>query len=129
MSTACGGSSASAKESISSSNSESTKLIEVTDSDFQSLLKSTDKPILVDFWAPWCSPCRKLGPMIEELSKDYSEKALIAKMNVDKNKNTPGQYKIRGIPAVLVFKNGELKAQIIGLKKKSVYKEAIDSLL
>lgn len=85
-----------------------------TDSNFETDVLKSDKVTVVDFWAEWCGPCRAIGPVIEQMAKDYDGRALIGKMNVDENSETPMKYGIRGIPTLLIFKNGELKDRIVG---------------
>ncbi len=101
--------------------------IQVTDSAFETEVLKCDLPVLVDFWAPWCGPCRALGPVIEELANEYTGQVKIAKMNVDENPNTPGKYGIRAIPTLILFKNGEVLDQVTGAVSKSSIKEMISS--
>ena len=82
--------------------------LEITDSNFEELVLKSDKPVMVDFWAEWCGPCRMVGPVVEELAKDYQGKAVIGKVNVDNNAGISMKYGIRSIPTILFFKNGEL---------------------
>ena len=91
----------------------------VTDSSFESEVIKSDKPIVVDFWAEWCGPCKQIGPALEEISDEMSEQVTIAKHNIDQEPNTPTKYGIRGIPTMLLFKNGELKATKVGASTKS----------
>ncbi|SDH07142.1 thioredoxin [Psychroflexus sediminis] len=103
--------------------------LEITDKDFQEKVLDSDKPVLVDFWAAWCGPCRMVGPIIDELSTEYEGKAVIAKMDVDQNQEFAAKFGVRNIPTVLLFKNGELVNRQVGVAQKETYKEAIDSVL
>jgi thioredoxin 1 len=91
-----------------------------TDSNFDSEVLKSDKPVLVDFWAEWCGPCRMIGPIVEELSREYDGKVSVGKFNVDENPDIPTKYGIRSIPTLLVFKNGELVDKIVGAVAKSL---------
>lgn len=94
----------------------SDSLIKATnDTEFANLLENADTPILVDFWAPWCGPCKALAPILEDVAPEYHGKLAIYKMNVDENQETPGKFGIRGIPAMLIFKNGEVAGTKVGL--------------
>ena len=88
--------------------------LEITDSSFNEAVLQSDKPVLVDFWAPWCKPCNIIAPMIEELSNDFKDKAIVGKVNVDNNQQSAVEYGIRSIPTLLIFKNGELVDRIVG---------------
>ncbi|MDD2419462.1 MAG: thioredoxin [Bacteroidales bacterium] len=103
--------------------------IAVNDSNFKEVILSTDKPAVVDFWAPWCGPCRMIGPIIEELAAEYEGKAVIAKCDVDSSEEVPVKYGIRNIPTILFFKDGELKDKIVGSTKKSAIVSKINSLM
>lgn len=103
----------------------SDKVIHVTDNDFDAVVLKSSMPVLVDFWAAWCGPCRAIAPVIDELAADYDGKAKICKMNVDENPSTPGKFGIRAIPTMIVFKDGKVVDQITG----AVGKAAIDTVL
>jgi len=100
--------------------------VEITDSNFEEILKS-DQPVLVDFWAEWCGPCKMIGPVVEELAGDYDGKAVIGKVNVDENPNVSAKFGIRSIPTLLVFKGGEVVDKQIGAVPKQALADKIDA--
>ena len=100
-------------------------LVTVTDITFQKEVLEADQPTIVDFWATWCGPCQMIGPIFEELSKEYAGKVKFAKVNVDENPKTPANYGVRGIPTLIVFKGGQVADQIVG----AVPKNQLDSLI
>ncbi|MCK9294430.1 MAG: thioredoxin [Desulfobulbaceae bacterium] len=102
------------------------KVLHVTDGDFQEKVLKSDIPALVDFWAPWCGPCKAIGPMINELAGEYEGKVKIVKMNVDENPETPGKYGIRAIPTLIFFKNGKVADQITGAVGKTQLAAMLD---
>jgi len=104
-------------------------IVEIDDDSFESEVLQSDKPVLVDFWAPWCGPCKAIAPVIEELKATYGEKIKFAKCNVDDNPVTPGKYDIRAIPTLIFFKGGNVAEQITGMVAKSKIAEALDKLL
>ncbi|HNW48482.1 MAG: thioredoxin [Bacteroidales bacterium] len=103
--------------------------IAVNDSNFKEIVINSDKPVLVDFWAPWCGPCRMIAPIVDELAAEYEGKAVIAKCDVDSSSEVPVKYGIRNIPTILFFKDGELKDKIVGSTTKANIVAKINSLI
>ena len=103
--------------------------LEITDSNFEETVLKNDKPVMVDFWAAWCGPCRMVGPIIDELSEEYEGKAIIGKVDIDSNQQYAAQFGVRNIPTVLVFKDGELVDRKVGVSSKNDYAQAIDNLI
>jgi len=101
--------------------------IEITDANFDELVLKSDKPVLVDFWAEWCGPCRMVGPVVEEMSKEYEGKAVIGKVNVDLNSNISATYGIRNIPTLLYFKNGQVVDKQVGVVPKAKLAAKLDA--
>jgi len=99
--------------------------IQLSDANFEAEVLQSAQPVLVDFWAPWCGPCRAMGPVIDELAGEYNGQIKVAKMNVDENPSTPSRYGIRAIPTLILFKGGEVVEQITGAVSKSSIKEML----
>jgi thioredoxin 1 len=102
---------------------------EVSDDTFHAEVMQAGEPVLIDFWAPWCGPCRAVAPVVEELAGEYAGKLKVVKMNVDDNPRTPAQYGVRGIPNLIIFKGGEVKEQIVGAVPKSRLTDAINRVV
>jgi len=103
--------------------------LEITDSNFEEIVLKSDKPVMVDFWAAWCGPCRMVGPIIDEISKDYDGKAIVGKLDVDANQDYAAKFGVRNIPTVLLFDKGELVGRQVGVAPKKAYSDAIDAVL
>ena len=104
-------------------------IVEIDDSSFDSEIVQSDKPAVVDFWAPWCGPCKAIGPVIEELAQTYGEQIKFTKCNVDDNPVTPGKFGIKAIPTLIFFKEGKVVDQITGMVAKSKLEETIKSIV
>lgn len=104
-------------------------ILEINDGEFKTDVLQADKPVLVDFWAPWCGPCRAIAPVIEDLAGTYAYKINFKKCNVDNNPVTPGKYGIKSIPTLIFFKNGKVEEQIVGIVAKSKLEEVISRLV
>lgn len=102
---------------------------QVSDASFDSDVLQADVPVLIDFWAPWCGPCKAIAPVVEELAGEYDGRLKVVKMNVDDNPQTPAQYGVRGIPNLILFKSGEVKQQIVGAVPKGHLVKAIDGVV
>jgi thioredoxin 1 len=103
--------------------------LELNDNNFEEMVLNSDKPVLVDFWAEWCGPCRIVGPIVEELAQDYDGKAVVGKVDVDSNREISMKYGIRNIPTLLVFKNGEVVDKHVGVAQKTVLASKLDGQL
>lgn len=103
-----------------------TAVAEVTDATFEQSVLKSDQPVVVDFWATWCGPCKALAPVVDEIAQAYNGKAKIYKMDVDRNNATPMRYGVRGIPTLLIFKDGKVQEQIVGYVPKDTIQKALD---
>ncbi len=103
--------------------------VEITDSNFSDLVTNADKPVVVDFWAAWCGPCRMVGPLIEEMHGEYDGRAVIGKVDVDQNPGVSAQYGVRSIPTILFIKNGEVVDKVVGAVPKATLTQKLDQLL
>jgi thioredoxin 1 len=104
-------------------------VLEIDDSVFDAEVLKSDKPVLIDFWAPWCGPCRAISPLVEDLAGKFGDKIKFVKCNVDENPITPGKYGIRSIPTLMFFKDGNVVEQVIGMVAKSKLEEVINKIL
>jgi len=104
-------------------------LLEIKDSNFETEVLKSDIPVLVDIWAPWCGPCRIVGPIIEELANEYAGKMKVGKLNVDDNSETAMKYQIQSIPTILIFKDGKEVQRLIGARPKPAFKKEIDAVI
>ena len=102
--------------------------VEATDANFEELIQS-DKPVLVDFWAEWCGPCKMIGPVVEQLAGEYEGRAIVAKMDVDQNSQVPAKFGIRSIPTLMVFKNGKLVDKVIGAVPRNVLEDKLNAAM
>ena len=104
-------------------------VIDVTDDKFEETVLKSDKPVIVDFWAEWCGPCRMVGPVVKELSEEYGDKIVVTKMDVDSNPKTAVKFGIRNIPTILFFKNGEIVDKQVGSVPKTILASKLDAIL
>lgn len=104
-------------------------LIELTDANFEEIVLKSDKPVLVDFWAEWCGPCRIIAPIVEELANDFIDKVVVGKMDVDSNNSITSKFGIRNIPTILFFKNGEVVDKSVGAVPKAILTSKLDAMM
>jgi thioredoxin 1 len=104
-------------------------MVVFTDQNFESEVLKSDKPVLVDFWAEWCAPCHMIAPAVEAVAEEYGDRAKFGKLNVDENQSVTARYQIRGIPTLLVFKNGEIQEQYVGVTSKDVIAKMLERQL
>ena len=105
------------------------EIVDVTDQNFELEILKSDKPVIIDFWAEWCAPCKQIAPVIKELAEKYGDRIKVAKMDIDSNPKTPGNSGIRSIPTILSFKDGQVVDQLQGARPKADFEAAIEKLL
>ena len=101
----------------------------ISDQDFDRSVLQAKEPVLVDFWAPWCGPCRQVGPVVESLAQEYAGKVKVAKLNVDENPQTPAKYSVMSIPTLILFQGGQVVTQMVGARSKEEFKKVLDEAL
>lgn len=104
-------------------------IVHVTDASFESDVLKADIPVLVDYWAEWCGPCKMIAPVLDDIAEEYADRLLVAKLNIDQNEQTPAKHGVRGIPTLMLFKNGNVEATKVGALSKSQLKAFIDASL
>ncbi len=104
-------------------------IADIKDQDFEAVVLQSDKPVVVDFWAEWCAPCRAIAPIIKDLADEYGGQIKVVKMNVDDNPQTPGRFGVRSIPTVLAFRGGQVTEQMVGQRPKAAFKEMMQKLI
>jgi len=107
----------------------SDQVVHITDASFEDQVVKADKPVLIDFWAEWCGPCKMIAPLLDEIAAEYRDKLTIAKLNIDENPRTPQRFNVKGIPTLILFKNGQVEGQKMGLQRKSDLAAFLDSKL
>lgn len=105
------------------------EIVDITDQTFESEVLQSDVPVILDFWAEWCAPCKAIAPIVKQLADEYGDKVKIAKMNIDENPNSPAKYQVRAIPTVLAFRGGEVVEMLQGARPKGAFDEMIQKLI
>ena len=105
------------------------EIVDVTDQTFEAEVLNSDTPVIIDFWAEWCAPCRAIAPIVKDLADEYGDRVKIVKMNIDENPSSPAKYEVRAIPTVLAFRNGEVVEMLQGARPKGAFEEMVQKLL